>query len=82
VLVDDGLPLHAAVSRATLAMAMMAAAVRAAGGHARHGQRMTRMRLFIVPPQGWVIVLAASVCRAPGTPCRHSRFGAAMPALS
>jgi hypothetical protein len=77
VLVDDGLPLHAAASRARLAVVMMATAVRAAGGHAR---RMTRMLSFIMPPQGWVIVLAASVC--PGTPGRRSGFGAAMLALS
>jgi hypothetical protein len=79
-LADDGLPLHAAASRARLAVAMMAAAVRATGGHARHGRRMTRMRSYIMPPQGWVIVLAAGVCL--GTPCRRGGFGAAMPALS
>jgi hypothetical protein len=40
--VDDGLPLHAAVSRATLTVATMAVAVRTADGHARGGRRMTR----------------------------------------
>jgi hypothetical protein len=51
-LVDDGLPLHAADSRARAAVAMMAAAVRAAGGHARRGRRMTRVLLFIVVSSG------------------------------
>jgi len=50
--VDDGLPLHAAASRTRAAAAMMAAAVRAVGGHARRGQRMTRMLWFIMPSSG------------------------------
>jgi hypothetical protein len=45
--VDDGLPLQAA-GRTTAAPTMMAAAVRAAGGHARRGRRMTRMPWFIM----------------------------------
>jgi hypothetical protein len=40
---DDGLLLHAA-SRASMAVEMLAAVVRAAfGGHARPGRRITRM---------------------------------------
>jgi len=50
--VDDGLPLHAAASRARLAVAMMAVAVRAVGGHARHGRRMRRMLWFIMVSSG------------------------------
>jgi hypothetical protein len=51
--VEDGLPLvHAAASRARAAVAMMAAAVRAVGGHARRGRRMTRMRSFIMASPG------------------------------
>jgi len=46
--VDDGLPLQAAGSRTRAAAAMMAAAVRAAGGHARRGRRMTRVPWFIM----------------------------------
>jgi hypothetical protein len=38
---DDGLPLHAAVSRARAAVAMMAVAVRG------HGRRVRRMLSFI-----------------------------------
>jgi hypothetical protein len=45
--VDDGLPLHA-TSRPTPTVAMMAAAVRAAGGHTRRGRRMTRMQSIIM----------------------------------
>jgi hypothetical protein len=41
--VDDGLPPHAAASRARAAVAAMAAAIRAAGGRARRGRRMTRV---------------------------------------
>jgi hypothetical protein len=47
--VDDGLPLHAAAKRARAAVAMTAAAVRAVGGRARHGLRMTRVLSFIMP---------------------------------
>ena len=47
--VDDGLPPHAAVSRTRTAVAMMPAAVRAAGGRARRGRRMTRLLWFIMP---------------------------------
>jgi hypothetical protein len=50
--VDDGLPLQAAASRARAAVAMMAAAVRAVGGHARRGRRMTRVLGFIMPSSG------------------------------
>jgi hypothetical protein len=50
--VDDGLRLHAAASRARAAVAMMAAAVRAGGGPARRGRRMTRVLSFIVPSSG------------------------------
>jgi len=50
--VDDGLPLHAAASRATAAVAMMAATVRVAGGPARRGRRMTRVLWFIMPSFG------------------------------
>src|SRR6266700_1714855 len=49
--VEDGLPLHAA-SRARAAAAMMAAAVRAVGGLARRGRRMTRVLSFIMPSSG------------------------------
>jgi DNA-binding response OmpR family regulator len=48
-LLDGGLPLHPAASRARVAAAMMADAVRAAGGRARRGRRMTRMLCFIMP---------------------------------
>jgi hypothetical protein len=47
--VDDGLPLHAAASRTRAAVAMMAATVRAAGGDARRGWRMTWVLWFIMP---------------------------------
>jgi len=50
--VDDGLPLHAAASRTRAAVAMRAAAVRAVGGHARRGRRMTRVLSFIMPSSG------------------------------
>jgi hypothetical protein len=50
--VDDGLPLHAAASMARVAAAMMAAAVRAAGGRGRRGRRMTRVLSFIMPSSG------------------------------
>jgi hypothetical protein len=49
--VDDGLALHA-VSRARAAVAMAAAAVRAAGGHACRGRRMTAVPSFIMPSSG------------------------------
>src|SRR6266702_123967 len=45
----DGLPLHAAASRARAVVAMMAAAVRAVGGRARGGRRMARVLWFIMP---------------------------------
>jgi hypothetical protein len=51
-LVDDGLPLHAAASRARAAVAMTAAAVRAAGGHARRRRHMTRVLWFIMSSPG------------------------------
>src|ERR1700730_16569934 len=47
----DELPLHAD-SRARPAVAMMAAALRAAGGRARRGRRMTRVRWFIMLSSG------------------------------
>lgn len=47
-LVDDGLPLHAAASRVSAPVVMIAAAVRAGGGHARRGLRMMRMLWFTV----------------------------------
>jgi hypothetical protein len=50
--VDDGLPPQAAASRARAAVAMMAAAVRAAGGHARHGRRLALVLSFIVVSSG------------------------------
>jgi hypothetical protein len=51
--VDDGLLLlHAAASRTRAAVAITAAAVRAAGGHARRGRRMTRVLWFIMPSSG------------------------------
>jgi hypothetical protein len=50
--VDDGLLPHAAVSRARAAVAMTAAAVRAAGGHAHRRRRMTRVLWFIMPSSG------------------------------
>jgi hypothetical protein len=50
--VDDGLPPHAAASRARAAVAMMAAAVRAAGGRARRGRRVTRVLWFIMLSSG------------------------------
>ena len=47
--VDGGLPLpHADTSRAKPAVAMIAAVIRAAGGHARLGRCMTRVP-FITP---------------------------------
>jgi hypothetical protein len=50
-LADDGLlpPAHAAASRARAAVAMMAAAVRANGGHAPRGRRMARVLSLIKP---------------------------------
>jgi hypothetical protein len=57
--VDDGLPLHAAASSARAAVAMMAAAVRAVGGRARHGRRMTRLLWFIMPSLGLLVPAAA-----------------------
>jgi DNA-binding response OmpR family regulator len=47
--VDDGLPPHAAADRTRAAVAMTAAALRAADSHARHGRRMTRVLWFITP---------------------------------
>ena len=44
----DEVPLHAA-SRATAAVAMMTAAVRAGRGHARRGQCVTRVLRFVMP---------------------------------
>jgi len=59
--VDDGLALlNAAAGRARLAVAMIAAAVRAVGVHARRGWRMTRMLWFIMPSSHWLIVSPAS----------------------
>jgi hypothetical protein len=60
--VDDGLPLHAAASRARAAVAMMAAAARAGRGHAR---RMTRVLSFIMPSfgAGWWLRSAAAAHR-------------------
>jgi hypothetical protein len=46
-LVDDGLPPQAGASRTTAAAAMMAAAVRGAGGRARPGRRVTRVLSFM-----------------------------------
>jgi hypothetical protein len=50
--VDDGLPLHAAASRTKAAVAITADAVRAVGGRARRGRRMTRVPWFIMPCSG------------------------------
>jgi len=50
--VDDGLPLHAAASTTSTAVAMPAATVRAVGGDARRGRRMTRVLSFIMPSPG------------------------------
>jgi hypothetical protein len=50
--VDDGLPLHAAASRARAAVAMVAAAARAAIGRVRRGRHMTRVLSFIMPSSG------------------------------
>ncbi|MGH2928897.1 MAG: hypothetical protein ACRDL8_11900 [Solirubrobacteraceae bacterium] len=49
---DDGLPLHAAASRARAAVAMTAAAVRALGDPARRGRRLTRVPWFIMASSG------------------------------
>jgi len=47
--VDDGLPLlNAAVGRARLAVAMMAATIRAVDGHGRRGRWMTPVLWFII----------------------------------
>jgi hypothetical protein len=59
-LVADGLLPNAATGRASAAVAMMAAVVRALGVHARRGRRMTRMLWFIVPSSDWLIVLPPS----------------------
>ncbi|HEX3961420.1 MAG TPA: hypothetical protein VHZ03_33150 [Trebonia sp.] len=48
---DDGLALHAA-SGTRAAAATMAATVRAVGGHARRGRRMTCVLSFIMPSSG------------------------------
>jgi hypothetical protein len=45
---DEGLALHAAASRPTAAVAMMAAAVRPIGGHVRRGQQTMPMLSFIM----------------------------------
>jgi hypothetical protein len=44
----EPLPPHAANSRTSEAVAMMAIAVRAVGDHARRARRMTRVLSFIV----------------------------------
>jgi len=50
--VEDGLPPQAAASSASAAVAMTAAAIRVAGGHARRGRCMTRVPLFILASSG------------------------------
>jgi hypothetical protein len=50
--VDDELPPHAAASKTRTAGAMMAAAVRAAGGRTRRSRRMTRVLSLIMPSSG------------------------------
>jgi hypothetical protein len=52
--VDEELLPNAAAGRAKAAVAIMAAAFRAVGGHARHGRRMTKILLLIVPSPGWI----------------------------
>jgi hypothetical protein len=47
--VDDGLPLQAAPSRTRAAVAMTAAAVRAAGGHASRGTVVGSMPAVLRP---------------------------------
>jgi hypothetical protein len=59
--VDDGLLLHAAASRIKVAVAMMAATVRAAGGHARCCRRMTRVL--------WRIMLSSRLGDRAGRQC-------------
>jgi hypothetical protein len=51
---------NAATGSARAAVAMMAAAVRALGGHARSGRRGTWMLQFTVPSSDWLIVSQAS----------------------
>src|SRR5689334_15740924 len=65
--VDDGLPPHAAASRARIAVAMRTATVRAG----RRGRRMTRVMSFIVP-SSWVASGPAGfrfMSRPAGGPC-------------
>jgi hypothetical protein len=50
--VDDGVLLHAAASRTSPAVAMMAAAVRSVGGPARRDRSMTGVLSFSMPSLG------------------------------
>jgi hypothetical protein len=59
--VDDGLLPMAAAGKARLAATMTAAATCTVSGHPRRGCRMTRLLRFTMPPQGSMIVVAASV---------------------
>jgi hypothetical protein len=67
--VDDGLPPHAAASRTRAAVATIAAAVRAAGGCARRGRRVTRVLRFILLSSGLDDRAAASGGVRPGRRC-------------
>src|SRR5271155_2673647 len=62
VTADDGLPLlNAAAGRARLAVAMMTANARAAGGDAHRSRRMARVLWSIMPSSGLEVVPSASV---------------------
>jgi hypothetical protein len=57
----DWLLANATTGKTRMAVAIMAAAVRAVGGHALRGRRMTRVLWFIMPSSGLEIVPGASV---------------------
>ncbi len=65
---------------------MLAAAVRAAGGHVRRGRCMTRVLWFMMPSSGLVIVLAAASVSGldaalPGEVVMFARAVAGLPAV-
>jgi hypothetical protein len=69
-LVDGRLAPHAVASRARPAVAMMAAATHAAGGHVRNGRRVTRALSLIMPFSGSMILLVVELGVRPER--RHS----------
>src|SRR5215472_7359293 len=64
--VEDGLLLHAAASRARAAVAMMAAVIRAVGGHARRGRHMTQALLVIMSSKRRTVIVRRMSSGSPG----------------